>query len=87
VGGYMATAINDFIQGIVMLFGIVAVIIAVLNTNGGLFEGELNWKVVAIFSGQLYTRNRILSRINIFKLTRLFCREELHYIPSLPRTF
>ena len=35
-GGYMATAINDFIQGIVMLFGIVAVILAVLNSQGGL---------------------------------------------------
>ncbi|MBE6807911.1 MAG: sodium:solute symporter [Ruminococcaceae bacterium] len=35
-GGYMATAINDFIQGIIMLGGIVAVIIAVLNQNGGL---------------------------------------------------
>lgn len=34
-GGYMATAINDFIQGIVMLFGIVAVIFAVLSQNGG----------------------------------------------------
>ena len=34
-GGYMATAINDFIQGIVMLFGIVAVILAVLSQNGG----------------------------------------------------
>ncbi|MEA4813761.1 MAG: sodium:solute symporter [Oscillospiraceae bacterium] len=34
-GGYMATAINDFIQGIVMLFGIVAVIAAVLADNGG----------------------------------------------------
>ena len=34
-GGYMATAINDFIQGIIMLFGIVAIIIAVLNTKGG----------------------------------------------------
>lgn len=34
-GGYMATAINDFIQGIVMLFGIVAVIFAVVNNNGG----------------------------------------------------
>ena len=30
LGGYMATAINDFIQGIIMLFGIVAVIGAVL---------------------------------------------------------
>ena len=34
-GGYMATAINDFIQGIVMLVGIIAVIWAVLNSNGG----------------------------------------------------
>lgn len=35
VGGYMATAVNDFIQGIIMLFGIVAVILAVLNSKGG----------------------------------------------------
>lgn len=34
-GGYMATAVNDFIQGIIMLFGIVAVIAAVLSSNGG----------------------------------------------------
>lgn len=36
IGGYMATAINDFIQGIIMLVGIVAVIGAVLNQHGGL---------------------------------------------------
>ena len=36
LGGYMATAWNDFIQGIIMLFGIVAVIAAVLGDNGGL---------------------------------------------------
>ena len=35
LGGYMATAINDFIQGIIMLAGIVAVIAAVLNGQGG----------------------------------------------------
>jgi len=35
VGGYMATAVNDFIQGIVMLVGICAVIASVLNGNGG----------------------------------------------------
>ncbi|MCI8441495.1 MAG: sodium:solute symporter family protein [Provencibacterium sp.] len=34
-GGYMATAINDFIQGIIMLIGIVAVILSVLNSQGG----------------------------------------------------
>ena len=36
VGGYMATAINDFIQGIIMLFGIVVIIAAVLSSKGGL---------------------------------------------------
>lgn len=35
-GGYMATAINDFIQGIIMLVGISAVVVAVLRVNGGL---------------------------------------------------
>jgi len=35
LGGYMATAINDFVQGIIMLVGIVAVVTAVLNENGG----------------------------------------------------
>ncbi len=35
-GGYMATAINDFIQGIIMLVGIVVIIVAVLKTQGGL---------------------------------------------------
>ena len=35
-GGYMATAVNDFIQGIIMLFGICAVIGSVLAQNGGL---------------------------------------------------
>ena len=34
----MATAINDFIQGIIMLFGIVAVIASVLNGQGGFME-------------------------------------------------
>lgn len=34
-GGYMATAINDFIQGMIMIVGIIAVILAVLNSQGG----------------------------------------------------
>ena len=38
VGGYMATAINDFIQGVIMIFGIVAVIAAVLNGQGGFLD-------------------------------------------------
>ena len=38
LGGYKATAINDFIQGIIMLFGITTVIAVVLNNQGGLTE-------------------------------------------------
>ena len=38
VGGYMGSAMNNFIQGIIMLAGIVAVIAAVLNSSGGLME-------------------------------------------------
>ncbi len=38
LGGYKATALNDFIQGLIMLVGIVAVVLAVLNLNGGLFD-------------------------------------------------
>ena len=34
-GGYMATAINDFIQGCIMLVGICAVVVAVLKSQGG----------------------------------------------------
>ncbi len=41
VGGYMATALNDFIQGIIMLIGICAVIGAVLSGQGG-FLAALN---------------------------------------------
>ena len=35
LGGYMATVMNDFIQGCVMLVGIVLVIVFVLNGHGG----------------------------------------------------
>ncbi|MBQ7780495.1 MAG: sodium/solute symporter [Lachnospiraceae bacterium] len=56
LGGYMATAINDFIQGIIMLFGIVAVIVAVLNGQGGFMEAVFKLSEipsdVAITQGQ-----------------------------------
>ncbi|NHM15779.1 sodium:solute symporter [Eggerthellaceae bacterium zg-887] len=38
IGGYMATVMNDFIQGIIMLLGITAVIVAVMMNNGGFSE-------------------------------------------------
>ncbi|MBR1747665.1 MAG: sodium:solute symporter [Clostridia bacterium] len=54
-GGYMATAINDFIQGIIMLIGIVAVIAAVLASHGGLtgsmtaLAESAGWKYTSFF--------------------------------------
>ncbi len=41
LGGYKATALNDFIQGIIMLVGIVAVVLAVLDEKGG-FSNSLD---------------------------------------------
>ncbi len=38
LGGYMATALNDFVQGIFMLFGICSVIWSVLNGHGGFYS-------------------------------------------------
>jgi SSS family solute:Na+ symporter/sodium/proline symporter len=42
LGGYMATVMNDFIQGVVMLFGITAVVVAVLINNGGFSEAVIS---------------------------------------------
>lgn len=36
LGGYMAAAVNDFIQGCIMLVGIVVIIYSVMATKGGL---------------------------------------------------
>ncbi len=53
-GGYMATAINDFIQGIIMLVGIIAVIAAVLVENGG-FNAAVNALASSEHAGAVYT--------------------------------
>ena len=52
-GGYMATAINDFIQGIIMLIGIVAVIASLLSSNGGLVEATKTLSQVDAGNGQM----------------------------------
>lgn len=56
LGGYMATAINDFIQGIIMLIGIVAVIVSVLSGHGGFYESVRQLSLiendVAVSAGQ-----------------------------------
>jgi len=58
IGGLMSTAINSFIQGIIMLVGIALVVICALNLNGGLMEslkalatkpGVGGWEFASIF--------------------------------------
>ncbi len=57
IGGYMAAAINDFIQGMIMLGGIIAVVLAVLKDNGGLLAatealatgGNGGWQYASFF--------------------------------------
>lgn len=63
LGGYLATAINDFVQGIIMLIGIVVVVITVLNGKGGFTnaisalsqtkEGALQGAFVSFFGPDL----------------------------------
>ena len=54
IGGLMSTAINSFIQGMIMLIGIALVVISALNLNGGL-QGSMEklasngWQYVSMF--------------------------------------
>ncbi|MDR1350271.1 MAG: sodium:solute symporter [Zoogloeaceae bacterium] len=41
MGGYMATAVNDTVQGVIMLLGIVAVVVAVLSGYGGFTQAMI----------------------------------------------
>jgi SSS family solute:Na+ symporter/sodium/proline symporter len=47
MGGYMATAVNDTVQGFIMLFGIVAVVFAVLGGYGGFTQATIALSQVA----------------------------------------
>lgn len=46
LGGYMATVMNDFIQGLIMLVGIIAVIAAVLAGQGGFSEAIITLSTI-----------------------------------------
>ena len=52
LGGYKATALSDFIQGIFMLVGISAVVLAVLNKNGGLTSSIDKMSAIPNASGE-----------------------------------
>lgn len=46
LGGYMAAAVNDLIQGIIMLAGIIAVVLAVLSSQGGFVQALQNLSAI-----------------------------------------
>lgn len=52
LGGYLATAINDFVQGLIMLGGITAVVVCALSKQGGLFSALGKLKDLPVEGGQ-----------------------------------
>lgn len=53
LGGYKATAINDFVQGIIMLVGIVIIIAAILGNKGGLYGAMTELSKFPVESGDM----------------------------------
>ena len=60
VGGYYATALNDFVQGIIMLVGIAAVIVCVVSNKGGLSDAMNSLGKIPDASGKTDVFNSIL---------------------------
>ena len=54
-GGFHATALNDFVQGIIMLIGILAVVFTVLSKAGGFTNAISNLNTIADDDGNLNT--------------------------------
>lgn len=67
LGGYAATAINDFIQGIVMLIGIAAVVICAVQNQGGFSQALSSLGEIEV-NGKTNTLNAIFGPdpINLF---------------------
>lgn len=59
MGGFKATAINDFVQGLIMLVGIAAVVVCVVNNQGGLSTSMQNLGNIADNKGNTGTLNSI----------------------------
>lgn len=60
LGGYHATALNDFVQGIIMLVGIAAVVICAVNYKGGLSEAMTTLGTIPDSNGNTGTLNSLI---------------------------
>lgn len=75
LGGYAATAINDFIQGIVMLIGIAAVVICTIQNQNGITEALASLGEIEV-NGKTNTLNSVfgpdpLNLLGVIILTSL----------------
>lgn len=75
-GGYLATAISDFVQGIIMLGGIIMVVVCVVNGKGGFVEAVHQMSQVPAADGTLGTFTAIfgptpLKLLGVILLTSL----------------
>ncbi|MGN0653518.1 MAG: sodium:solute symporter [Oscillospiraceae bacterium] len=59
LGGYKATAINDFVQGIIMLVGISMVVVLVVNSKGGLSSALASLGQIPDEHGNLNSYNSV----------------------------
>lgn len=59
LGGYKATAVNDFIQGIIMLVGIIMVVVLVVKNRGGLTAAIENLAETPDLNGNTNTLNTL----------------------------
>lgn len=59
LGGYKATAINDFVQGIIMLVGISMVVVLVVNSRGGLSSALASLGQIPDEHGNLNSYNSV----------------------------
>ncbi len=55
LGGYMATVVTDFFQGIIMLIGVVLMVFFIVNNDkvGGVTEGYLRLKEIAVSTSDM----------------------------------
>lgn len=72
LGGFVSSMIADFIQGVVMIFGVIAMIICIINTNevGGLTEGFS--RMAGVMKDQALfppTVNTVVGVLSLFILT------------------
>lgn len=59
LGGYKATAVNDFLQGIIMLVGIIMVVVLVVKNRGGLTSAIENLAETPDLNGNTNTLNTL----------------------------